>query len=58
MNTSVCSGYRRLNLGKLKYRKHKILSTNEAIKDIAPIDWSYDVTSGKKKITITKENEG
>ena len=45
--------YRRLDFSKLKFSE-KTISTEEALKDITPIQWSEDVLSGKKKVTITK----
>lgn len=41
---------RRLDLSKLSGRKLKIVSSEEALKDIIPINWSIDVLSGDKKI--------
>jgi len=43
---------RGLNLDKLKNRKHIDISSEEALKDIIPFNWSKDVLEGKKKITI------
>lgn len=36
----------------LKNKKTTIVSSEEALKDVTPIDWSDDVLSGKKKIII------
>lgn len=47
-------GYRKLNMSKLSNRKHKIISTNEALKDVSPIKWSNDVLDGMKKVQIDK----
>lgn len=33
-------------------KKHKIISSEEALKDVVPINWSNDVLSGKKKVII------
>lgn len=55
MNATV-QKCRSLDLSKLKNRKRTILSTEEALKDVTPINWSKDVLSGKRKVTITKDN--
>jgi hypothetical protein len=45
--------YQKLNIKELlKNRETKIISYEEAIKDIIPIDWSDDVLSGKVKVEI------
>ena len=55
MNATV-QKCRSLDFSKLKNRKRTILSTEEALKDVTPINWSKDVLSGKRKVTITKDN--
>lgn len=55
MNAAV-QKCRALDLSELRNRKHTILSTKEALKDVTPINWSKDVISGKRKVTITKDN--
>lgn len=55
MNATVQT-CRTLDLSKLRNRKHTVVSTKEALKDVTPIDWSNDVLSGKRKVTITKDN--
>ncbi|MCL1950434.1 MAG: hypothetical protein FWF59_11950 [Turicibacter sp.] len=37
----------------LKTREVRFISTEEALKDVTPIDWSEEVLSGKAKIIIT-----
>ena len=46
------SEYRKLNFNKLKFGG--TLSTDEALKDVAPIDYPDEVLNGDKKISITK----
>lgn len=41
---------RRLDFSKLSGRKLKIVSSEEALKDVIPINWSENVLSGDKKI--------
>lgn len=38
------------------YRRDKIISSKEALKDVIPIEWSEDVLSGEKKVVIAKTN--
>nr|DAU90975.1 MAG TPA: hypothetical protein [Caudoviricetes sp.] len=47
---------RRLDFSKLSGRKSKIVSSEEALKDVTPINWSKDVLSGDKKINIISKN--
>lgn len=42
-------------MSKLKFSEHSIISTEEALKDVAPIDWPEDVLNGDKKVIISKE---
>ena len=46
--------YRKLDLSKLKNRKRTTVSSNDALKDITPINWSKDVLTGKDKVIILK----
>lgn len=45
----------KINISKLKFREHSIISTEEALKDVTPIDWPEDVLNGDKKVIISKE---
>lgn len=47
--------YKTLDISKLKFREHSIISTEEALKDVTPIDWPDDVLNGDKKVIISKE---
>ena len=44
----------RLDMEKLKSRITKVISTEEALKDIEPMEWPEEVLSGKKKVIITR----
>lgn len=44
--------YCRLDFSKLNFSE-KIISTEEALKDITPIQWPEKVLSGEKQVTIT-----
>lgn len=47
----------KLDIEKLKLRANGITTTQEALKDVAPINWSQDVLDGKKKVVV-KEAHG
>lgn len=53
MNATV-QEYGYLDLSKLRTRISKTLSTEEALQDVTPINWSNDVVSGEKKVQISK----
>ncbi|EDK32531.1 hypothetical protein [Clostridium kluyveri] len=44
---------RSLNLNKLKNRQRTNISSEEALKDVIPFNWSKEVLDGKKKITVS-----
>lgn len=44
--------YNPLDIKVLRSKKSTTISYEESLKDIKPIDWSDEVLSGKKKITI------
>lgn len=50
---TVVNEYKRLDFSKIGQRVTKSISTNEALKDVTPINWSDDVLNGRKKINIT-----
>lgn len=43
---------KRLDLEILKSKKSKIVSMEDALKDVEPIEWTEDVIEGKKKVLI------
>lgn len=47
---TTCS--RKLDMQKIVKRKHHVITSKEALKDIVPFNWSADVKNGKKKIII------
>ena len=51
--TNFTTTYRKLNLSKLAGRKHRVISSEEALKDIKPINWSDDVKNGIRKVCIS-----
>lgn len=48
------TGYKKLNLSALNYAD-KIITSEEALKNVAPLEWSEKVLSGEKKVIIKKQ---
>ena len=48
--------YRSLRIEKIRSKKSIILSTNEALKDVTPIEWDADVLNGNKKVILVEKN--
>lgn len=44
--------YRQFDINRIKNKQSKIVSSEEALKDVTPIKWSEDVLLGKRKITV------
>ena len=38
-------------------KKRKIISSDEALKDIIPIEWDDEVLRGEKRIIVTNEEK-
>lgn len=53
MNVTIEKKYRKLDRSKLKNRKRTIISSEEALKDVVPIDWSDEVLSGVQEASFT-----
>lgn len=49
MNVAVENDYRKLDKSKLKNRKKTVVSSEQALKDVTPIEWSDDVLEGTKE---------
>lgn len=47
--------YRRLDFSKISSRNTKVVSSEEALKDVIPVEWSEDILNGKRKVTIKKK---
>ena len=54
MNTNAMS-CRRLDFSKINNRIVGNISSEEALKNVTPIQWSDDIVSGKRKVIITKD---
>ncbi len=48
-------GYRKLDKTKLNTRNHKIISMQEALTQITPMQFIEDVYNGTKKVQIDKQ---
>ncbi len=46
------NGYIEIDISKLKHKPNPVPS-QEALKDVIPIDWPEDVLTGKKKVIVT-----
>ena len=55
MNSSVLS-YNKLDLHSLGKKNVKIVSSEEALKDVIPMKWEEDTIQGRTKVTVTKRN--
>lgn len=55
MNSSVLS-YTKLDLHSLGKKNVKIVSSEEALKDVIPMKWEEDTIQGRTKVTATKRN--
>lgn len=51
-NAIMNKKYKSLDLSKLNNKKSTIVSSEKALKDISPINWSKKVLSGKKKVIV------
>jgi hypothetical protein len=52
----------KLNVEKLNSRIDKVISSEEALKSIVPMEWSEDILTGNKQVLVTniskdRENE-
>ena len=52
----------KLNVDKLNSRIDKVISSEEALGTIVPMEWSEDILTGRKQVSVTnitkdKENE-
>ena len=47
--------YKPLDLGKIKDKKSVLVSTEEALKDVTPIEWATDVLNGNKQAILVEK---
>ena len=43
----------KLNVEKLNSRIDKVISSEEALKSIVPMEWSEDILTGNKQVLVT-----
>lgn len=51
-NNKMNKKYKPLNLSKLDGKKSTVVSSERALEDISPLNWSKSVSSGKKKVLL------
>jgi|GEM_PF-1239972 len=57
MNATVArQGYKRLDFSKLNF-SDKVVTAEEALRDVIPFKWSEDVLHGKKEVIIKKAED-
>lgn len=49
------TAYAILDMDLIRSKKTKYISSEEALKDVVPIEWTDEVLSGKKKVELTLE---
>ena len=47
--------YRSLNMEKIRSKKSVLLSTEEVLKDVIPIEWDADVLNGDKQMILVEK---
>lgn len=51
--SNVMERYATLDLQALSRKKGKIVSSQEALRDVKPVEWDKDVVQGKRKVIVT-----
>lgn len=54
---NVKTEYNTFDPKSLMEKKRKIISSDEALKDIIPIEWDDEVLRGEKRIIVTNEEK-
>lgn len=47
-----------IDMNMIKSKKGRFISSEEALKDVKPIEWGEDVLAGKTKVVIMAEKRG
>lgn len=55
--SKVMSGYGTLDLNVLAAKKSRIVSSEEVLKNVKPIEWGDEILRGEKRVIVTKEKE-
>ena len=50
------STYRPLDMKKIQNKESVLISAEEALKDIIPIEWDEDVLNGNKQVILVEKN--
>ena len=48
--------YKPLDMRKLKDKKHIVVPTDDALKDVVPIKWDEEVINGNKRVVLVSKN--
>lgn len=51
--SNVMERYATLDLQALSRKKGKIVSSQEALRDVKPVEWDKDVVQEKRKVIVT-----
>ena len=54
--TIIKSAYKPLDINKLKDKEHVEISTEEALKDVTPVDRDKEVLTGSKHVVLVGKN--
>lgn len=55
--SNVREEYATLNLRALAGKKKKIVSSEEALKDVSPVNWEPEILRGERKVVATKADK-
>lgn len=47
-----------IDMSIIKSKKGRIISSEEALRDVRPVDWEKDVLDGRKKVIVTTDKRG
>lgn len=53
----MATDYNTFDLNKIMQKKSKIVSSEDALKDVIPVEWSDEVLRGKEKVVLNKKKE-
>lgn len=47
-----------IDMSIIKSKKGRIITTEEALRDVKPVDWGKDVLDGEKKVIVKADKRG
>lgn len=53
----MATEYNTFDLNVIMKKNAKVISSEEALKDVNPVEWSEDILQGKEKVVIKKKKE-